>query len=494
MVNSTMPGHRFSALDSRRAAASIAMIAAAATLVCLGLASAADIPVGGQQQNLAPPAAARTLSPISAPPAAGNLALDAERKVETDPVAVAALLDTLVRLALSRNPTLAATRSAFDAAAAHIPIAGSPPDPLFGFRLKDMPTTFSFTRENATEKQIEFAQSYPFPGKLTVKEDVARRDAEVFRTRVYGSRIELVAEVRSTFAEVFAADKEISVAFERRRILTELAAIATNKYRLGTGLQQDVLNADVARARIETQLIELERKRDTREIRLANLLDQDAVHVPPLGALPPATLSHTPEELEEMALAANPQVEEAARAVSRDERAVDLARRSALPDFQFGGDYGSRNDHPPPAAVNALSRPDMIGLSVMATVPVFYFTKQRQEVAEAQARLARRRSMLAAVRRKTIEDLYDLIARYHQHDQVARSFELQVIPLARSAEAAAVSAYQLDKVDFLTTLAAQDKLDDYLAEFFTNEADRFGDLAKIDAMTGAGIASEASNR
>ena len=60
-----------------------------------------------------------------------------------------------------------------------------------------------------------------------------------------------------------------------------------------------------------------------------------------------------------------------------------------------------------------------------------------------------------------------------------------MIPLARASVAAAVSAYQLDKVDFLTTLAAQDKLDDYQAEFFRNQADRFADLARIDAITGA---------
>ncbi|MHB8381575.1 MAG: TolC family protein, partial [Candidatus Binataceae bacterium] len=429
--------------------------------------------------------------PSSAPTLSGrgDIALGALREAQTDPNASAALLDTLVRIALGRNPTLAAQQSAYDAAAARIPIAGAPADPLFGFRLKDMPTTFSFTRENATEKQIEFQATYPFPGKLTVKEDVARRDAEVVRAEIDRVRADLVAQVRTTFAELFAADKEIAVAMERQRILAELSAIATNKYRLGTGLQQDVLNADDSRAQIETQLAELQRKRATREIRLAILLDQDAVHVPPIGALPPAALSHSPEQLQEMALETNPAVEKAARTVS-----VDLARRSVLPDFQFGGDYGSRNDHPPPAPVSAESRPDLIGLQIMATVPVFYFTKQRQQVREAEANLARSRSLLAALRRKTIGDLSDLIARFLEHDQVAREFEEQVIPLARAAQAAAVSAYQINKVDFLTMLAAQDKLDDYQAEFFTNQAERFSDLARIDALAGSGIAPTGSRR
>jgi outer membrane protein, heavy metal efflux system len=480
---------RFRSSDPRRAApATVAAAIAAITWTAAAFAANAAPPAGasaGGSQTVAPHAVPSVALPAGVLPPAAQQPPGLPRHFETDQNAVQALLDGLIREAIARNPELAAAGEETRAAEARIAPAGMPSDPQLGFRMKDLPTTFSLTRENATEKQILFSQSYPFPGKLALKQEVAGHDADVVRARMHATRIHLVALVRSAFAELFAVDKEIQLDFERQRMLRELVEIATNKYRVGPGLQQDVLNADVALARLDTQLIDLARRRLTREIRLANLLDEDAVHVPPLGALPPAALAHPVEQLEEMALAANPEVEERARAVKRDEAALTLARRAVLPDFQIAADYGSRNDHPPPAPTSALSRPDLMGAQIMATVPVFYYWKQSEQVAEAEANLNRSKARLAAARRATIESLLDLLARLNEHEKVAESYRVEVIPIARAAVAASISAYQVDKVDFLTMLAAQDNLDDYQTEYWRSEADRFTDLALIDEVTGA---------
>lgn len=462
-----------------------------AVLICAGSARGAGLhpsqpapaliahPAGGQ----APSAPGLTVS-----------GLTAARQFQSDPTAVKAILDGLIGEAIQRNPGLIASSEETRAAVAHVPIAGSPEDPELGFQLKDLPTTFSFTRENATEKQILFSQKYPFPGKLGLRQEAAGQSAEVIRSRFYEARIHLVTQVRIAFADVFVVDKQIELALEHEQMLKSLVAIATDKYRLGPGLQQDVLNADVAVARVHSVLIELERQRSSREFTLATLLDDDSIHVPALGALPPAALARSVAQLQEMALASNPAVRQRMRAIERDQTSLTLAKRSVLPDFSFAAAYGSRTDHPPPAPLSALNRPDLIRLEIKATVPVFYYTKQRQEVAQAQARLARSKARLSAVRRATIESLRDLLARLRQHEEVAQSFRAEVIPLARSAVAAAVSAYQVDKVDFLTMLAAQDNLDNYRAEYWNNEAARFSDLARIDEVTGGLLLDSRWNR
>jgi cobalt-zinc-cadmium efflux system outer membrane protein len=469
----------------------LAVASAVMSLLWAGAARAAGVhPAQSEPAPLAHPEPAK--GPVA--PALTGPAAAAEQKFESDPNAVKSILDNLIREAITRNPDLIASSEETRAAVAHVPIAGSPEDPQLGFRLKDMPTTFSFTRENATEKQILFSQKYPFPGKLGLREEAAGQGAEVIRQRYYEARIHLITQVRVGFADVFVVDKQIELALEHERMLKSLVAIATDKYRIGPGLQEDVLNANVAVARVNSLLIELDRKRTSREYTLQTLLDDDSIRVPSLGALPPAALAHSAAELEEMALASNPAMRERMRAVQRDQTQLTLAKRSVLPDFSFAADYGSRNDHPPPASVSSLSRPDMIGLEVKATVPVFYYTKQRQEVAEAQAKLARSKARLAAVRRATIESLRDLLARLHEHEKVAQSFRDEVIPLARSAVAAAISAYQVDKVDFLTMLAAQDNLDNYRAQYWNNEAARFSDLAHIDEVSGGLLLDSRWNR
>lgn len=406
-------------------------------------------------------------------------------RFETDPKIVAKELEQLIQDAIKRNPVFAASRESLEASEARVPQAGMPNDPMIGFRIKDLPTTFSMTRENATEKQVQVAQHYPFPGKLTLRRKIAGESAAQFRERSHAELVSLVTQVRDAFADVFAVDKDIEVALERQRRLRDLVDIATSKYKVGPGLQQDVLNADVALARLDSTLIELARKRHSREIQLATLLDRDRVKVEPLGVLPVVGLRHSPAELEQLAIEANPLVREREAAVKRDELALRLARIAPLPDFAVGAAYGSRVDHPPPSSVSSLSRPDLLTAEVMMSVPLFYPWKQRMMLVEAQANLRRSRSKLKAARRGAIDSLHDLLIRLRQHEQVAASFRDEVIPVARAAVSASVNAYQVNKVDFLTVLAAQDNLDNYQAEYWRNEAERFRDLAKIDEVTGA---------
>ena len=419
---------------------------------------------------------------------------------ENDPKVVASQLNKLIERAVANNPDLLAANYAVEAAAHRVLPAGMPEDPYVGYRMKDLPTTFSMKRENATERQVEVSQRYPFPGKLGLRQAIASKQEYVVRAERRAALLHLVTGVRLAFAEIFTIDKDIQLALEQRRMLRELRAIALSKYQLGPGLQQDVLNADVALAQIDTQLIDLTRKRRSRLIRLEVLLNQPAVEVPAVGTLPPAALRFPTEQLEEMALAANPEIQHLGRSVERDTLNQRLAERAPLPDILLYGAYGSRDDHPGKTTTSAgktttsgaAFRPDLITAQIMLDLPVFYFSKQREQLYEAQATLRHTRARMAAARDTVLGALHDILARLAEHEQVAHSYEREVIPLASSEVAAAISAYRVDRVDFLTLLAAQDNLDKYEAAYWRNEADRFRDLAEIDEVTGAAFPSEAS--
>jgi outer membrane protein, heavy metal efflux system len=417
------------------------------------------------------------------------------RRFETDVNKVSQTLDQLIRDAIARNPDLAASREKVSAAEHRIAPAGMPEDPYIGYRMKDLPTTFSMTSENATEKQAQFQQRYPFPGKLSLREGIAARQAAGSREQMHAAMTHLVAQVRSAFADVFLADKDIEISLERQRRLRDLVDIATSKYKVGPGLQQDVLNADVALARLDSLLIELSRRRTTREIQLATLLNRDTVEIPPLGVLPAVALGHSVPELEQMVLETNPGIRERERELERDQFAVRLARMAPLPDMVIGGAYGSREDPPdkitpgkngaPAKITPGTDRPDLLTAEIVLDFPVFYYWKQSEQLQEAGANLRRSKARLDAAKRKAIDGLHDLLARLSQHEQVAASFRNEVIPVASAAVNASVSAYQVNKVDFLTLLAAQDNLDNYQIEYWRNEGERFRDLAQIDEVTGA---------
>jgi cobalt-zinc-cadmium efflux system outer membrane protein len=414
-------------------------------------------------------------------PSAPSAELKLPNNFVTDSNRVSRLLDDLVRQALERNPDLLAEDQALEASTDRILPAGVPDDPSVGFLLKDMPTTFSFNRESATQKQTYVTQHYPFPGKLTVSRKVATSQAQMTRDELHTQTLGLIAQVRSAFTDVFIADKGIQLTMEQRDRLRDFVDIATQKYRVGPGLQQDVLNADAALSRVEAELVELSRQRSSQVIQLAALLDLDTVEIAPLGVLPSSELKYSELELDQIAQATNPVIRRALDAVGRDQHRLRLANLSILPDFSFFAAYGIREDqvNPKPAY-----RPDMIRLGLSINLPVFYYSKQREQIAEAQAQLDRSRHRLDSARRAVRSALLDLLARFHQHEQVAAAFRRQVVPLAQNAVEAAISGYQVNQVDFLTLLEAEDKLDQYRTEYWRNEAERFRDLVKIEEVVG----------
>ena len=464
-----------------------------------GIAAAADSSLLIPAQRPPVPAAVRPKRPAARKGIAAQPLppLKLPQRFEGDPKVVEYRLERLVEQAIANNPDLLAENYASEAASHRVLPAGMPDDPYFGYRMKDLPTTFSMDEENATEKQIEVNQRYPFPGKLTLRQAVAGKEEQVVRAEERIALLNLITAVRLAFTDIFVIDKDLQLAIEQRRMLRNLRAIAISKYQLGPGLQQDVLNADVALAQINTQMIDLVRKRQSRLIQLEILLNQPSVEVEPLGALPPEELRLSQEQLEEMALASNPEIQRLARAVERDTLNERLVRRAPLPDIIVTADYGSRNDAPDKTTTSVkhgsattkitkgANRSDLLTGQIMFDIPIFYLSKQREQLREAEATLNRTRARLAAARDSTIGSLRDLLARLEEHRQEALSYQQEVLPLARSEYDAAVSAYRVDKVDFLTLLAAQDNLEKYETAYWHNEADRYRDLAQIDKATGA---------
>lgn len=432
--------------------------------------------------------------------------LNVPRNFENDPAMVERHLRQLIEEAIANNPDLRASNYAAEAAGHRVSPAGMPDDPYVGYRMKDLPTTFSMTEENATEKQIEITQRYPFPGKLSLRKAAAGKEAEVTRADVRIALLRVVTEVCLAFADIFTVDKDIQLVLEQQKMLRQLRDIAISKYQLGPGLQQDVLNADVALAQLDITLLDLARRRQSRLIRLQVLLNRPTVEVEPLGTLPPARLRLPVEQLEEMTLASNPEIQRLGRAVERDTLNERLAARAPLPDMLVYLAYGSRNDPPDKTTLSfkngaatvmqskAPNRADLMTGQIMFDVPIFYFAKQREQLYEAQATLRRTRARLTAARDAALGNLHDLLARLEEHEQTASSYQQEVIPLARSEVSAAISAYRVDKVDFLTLLAAQDNFEKYETAYWHNEADRYRDFVQIDEVTGTALGITGSLR
>ena len=112
-----------------------------------------------------------------------------------------------------------------------------------------------------TGKQIALKQLFPFPGKLSLKEDISSEDAFISTANYQEYRNQIIRDLKAGYFDLFFIDKSIEITDKNRQLLKEFTEIAESKYTVGKGLQQDVLKAQVELSKMIDKLIQLKQKR-----------------------------------------------------------------------------------------------------------------------------------------------------------------------------------------------------------------------------------------
>lgn len=131
---------------------------------------------------------------------AGNAWSEASgRQIQESSARVLSLQDA-VRTALDNNPDIKALNARYMAATNIPPQVGSLPDPVLSFNALNLPTdTFSLDQEAMTQMQVKLVQAIPFPGKLSMKETAAGKEAESLKFQVDELRLRVASQVESAW-------------------------------------------------------------------------------------------------------------------------------------------------------------------------------------------------------------------------------------------------------------------------------------------------------
>jgi len=370
-----------------------------------------------------------------------------------EPFAGAAELEraTLVEAVLRRNPSLQAARWAWKAALARYPQETSLDDPLLGYGVA--PASFGSSRVDDAHK-VDLSQRLPFPGKLSLRGEIALAEAAAREQDMAAVRLRLAMLASLLFDELYYLDRALAINAEHVTLLDEFLQIATARYEVGRAAQQDPLQAEVERAHLLHREVVLETSRRIAREQLNVLL-----HRPPRSPLPavPATLEPIDapgldDELDrdaliEEALAARPELRSLAARIEGREAAVALARREFFPDFTLTGSYNGvwqESDLQP-----------FVG--VQMNVPL-RIDRRRAALDEMHARLARaesEREGLADEVRFAVESAVD---RLQEARHVRHLFESRLLPAARDQVEAARAGFETGRNSFLALIEAERNL------------------------------------
>ena len=264
--------------------------------------------------------------------------------------------------------------------------------------------------------------------------------------------------------------------------------IAQTRYKVGEGLQQEVLLAQVELSRLFDRRIELQGSRGQQAARLNALLDRRAntplilpkeVNEAINGVLPES-------QLYERAGAARPLLAQKRQEVEAARTRRDFARRDRYPDFKLGAAYGFRDGDNPDGS----SRPDFATLRLAVSLPLYAGRKQDKALEQRSSEFLKMQYTLQDEIGKVQAEISAALADYERASEQVQLFKTGIIPQARQSVASMLSGYQVNKVDFLNLVRAQITLYDYETQYWQSFSEANQALARLTAAVGEEVIGE----
>jgi cobalt-zinc-cadmium efflux system outer membrane protein len=387
-------------------------------------------------------------------------------------------LEDVLALAQSRNPRLQALQAAAEAAAYRAPEASTLPDPMFQIGVMNFGLpSFNADMPTSMAPSVQLMQMVPFPGKLSLKGDIASYAREMADAGADEAWWNVREKASSMFYGLYTLDRRLEVMGETLSLLTDFQQVAKALYVSGTGHQADVLRADVEVARMDGDIRQMKAMREGMAARLNALLARPAgtpVPSPVLGSLPDTVPGR--DTLLVWAEETRPALARSRDGVAQARKRSELAGKQIWPDLTFGVTYGQRDRGAGPERMGSA----MVGFSL----PIHAGSRQyaARDEATAMERLAE--AELGGVRADVDARIGELLAELDRARTLADLYRDEVIPEARSTVESAFSSYRVGKVDFMTLVDAQMTVNRYQGELYELLGDYGKAVASLESAVG----------
>lgn len=396
-------------------------------------------------------------------------------------------LKRAVELALAGNPGLAEIKARAEALAAVPSQAGALPDPMLNVDLLNVPTrNFDLRREDMTMLEIGLSQTFPFPGKRALQQQIAEQEALAAADSVDEARLRLARDVKQGWWRLYYFDRALNVTAEAERFFRQLVEISEAKYRVGQGSQQDVQLAQLELSKLKDERLELVGMRHTETAQFNALLDRAPETPVTIPAEAQAELPVLAESaLQEKAREARPLFAQHQKMLDAAKARVDLARKDFYPDVTVGTGYGVRQNTP-----TGETRSDFASFRLSLNLPVYAADKQARAVDQRQSEYLEARYSIQDEHRRAQAEIAAKSAEYAHARERLDLYEHEIIPQARQTVSSLLAGYQVGRSGFSDLLRAQLTLFQYQGQYWQALARTQQVLAELAAAVGQEVGHE----
>lgn len=358
-------------------------------------------------------------------------------------------LDWLIDRALVRNPQIQAAGQRWRAAQEREPQVTSLDDPMLSYgRWLSTPET----RVGPQEDVVMLTQRIPFFGKLGLKGEMASQETGAAEQYYFAARRDVVYKVKSAYYDLYWIDQSWEILNEYQNALRRFRNVAESKYRTGTGIQANVLKADLEISTIEERKLNFLKMETGTAARLNALLNRrPSDPLRPPAQLDTATLVINDDLVMRAASEHRQDVRAAEAMIERSKAAVSLARKNYLPDFSLSATYVTI----PGGRTKALDDgKDPYSIQIGINLPL-WFGKLNAAVEEANANEQAWQFSFRDVKNDVAAEVTDILARLRTAEQTVSLYDRRLIPDAERTLNSAMASYQTGTLDFLSLLDSE---------------------------------------
>jgi outer membrane protein, heavy metal efflux system len=398
-------------------------------------------------------------------------------------------LADLIAEAEHNNPQIKAAQQAWESAKQVPSQVSTLPDPQFTAQQVNVgsPRPFAgYTNSDFAYFGLGFSQDFPYPGKLRLRGEMAKRDADVVQQQYESTRRSVLAGIKAAYFQLSYLSKTLGILESDGGLLQQVEKAADARYRSGMGNQHDLLQAQLERTKLlrEIAMHHLDVAKMQAQIKQLLARSQSSPDIEPAD-LPQSPLAYTFDELLAAAKSENSDIAGAGKMVEKQNVQVEIAHKDFYPDFNIQYMW-QRTD---PTQFRAYYM-----LTFNVRVPIYRSRKLRPELAQAEADLSRSRSEAESQVQQVAFELQTEYETAQKNGEVLKIYREGLLPQARAEFEAGVAAYQDNRQDFpslLTSFLDVLKLDE---EYWQSAADRETALARLEQLTGLSLREEGMSK
>jgi outer membrane protein TolC len=385
-------------------------------------------------------------------------------------------LKDLVDEALKNNPEILSAEAKAASASERISQAASPADPMLSVGYQNGGFNgYTYGKSQDSWWTLSLAQTFPFPGKLSLQEDASVFEAQAEKATVETMKREVAGRVSEAYFDLFLAVKELDLIQSRKPLLAQLEKAALARYAAGAGPQEDVIMAQAEKYMLIEKEEMAKRRVESIKAMLNRVVGRGASV--PIGrpVETPATPFHyTLQELLDKANTQSSELIMQQRLILASDKKLSRSMKEAWPDVTLAASYFNRGN----------GFDDMWALTASVPLPIFYKSKQGAGIAEAAWNLAAARRELDSARFRIESDIRDNLAMVNASERVMELYKNALIPKARQDIDAALAQYSSGKMEAASALAKLKAPFDYELTSWQQYAEHEKAIVRIKVLTG----------